>query len=108
MAVKADLVSAAMHVSPREREEWVKAMSSEVEEISSEREALWWSLGCLQASCHQRLKSMNPTNWWPVRWAMALWIALLAVDILFYAGSALTYKLGFFTELFPFPRNVPF
>ena len=101
------LVRAAMHVSPCEREEWAKAMSREVEEIPSEREALWWSLGCLQASCHERLKSMKPTNWWPVRWAMALWIALLAVEILFSAGITLTYKLGLFTEHFPYPRNVP-
>jgi len=100
------LISAAMHVSPRERTEWAKAMSREVDEIPSAREALWWSLGCLQASCHERLKSMQPTNWWPVRWAMALWIALLAIDVLFSAGSSLTYKLGLFTEHFPFPRNV--
>ena len=100
------LISAAMHVSPRERTEWAKAMSREVDEIPSAREALWWSLGCLQASCHERLKSMQPTNWWPVRWAMALWIALLAIETLFSAGSSLTYKLGLFTESFPFPRNV--
>ena len=100
------LISAAMHVSPRERTEWAKAMSREVDEIPSAREALWWSLGCLQASCHERLKSMQPTNWWPVRWAMALWIALLAIETLFSAGSSLTYKLGLFTEHFPFPRNV--
>ena len=100
------LISAAMHVSPRERTEWAKAMSREVDEIPSAREALGWSLGCLQASCHERLKSMQPTNWWPVRWAMALWIALLAIETLFSAGSSLTYKLGLFTESFPFPRNV--
>jgi hypothetical protein len=100
------LVRAALHVSPCEREEWAKAMSSEVEEIPSEREALSWSLGCLQASCHERFRSMKPTNWWPVRWAMALWIALLAVETLFSAGITLTYKLGFFTEHFPYPRNV--
>jgi hypothetical protein len=81
-------------------------MSSEVEEIPSEREALWWSLGCLQASCHERLKSLQPTNWWPIRWAMALWIALLAVEMLFSASIGLTYKLGLFTEHFPYPRNV--
>jgi len=101
------LISAAMRVSPCERKEWTKAMSSEVEEIPSEREALWWSLGCLQASCHERLKSMQPTNWWPVRWGMALWIAVLAVDTLFYAAITLTYKLGLFTEHYPYPRNVP-
>jgi hypothetical protein len=50
---------------------------------------------------------MQPTNWWPVRWAMALWIALLAVEVLFSAGITLAYKLGLFTEQFPFPRNVP-
>jgi hypothetical protein len=38
---------------------------------------------------------------------MALWIALLAVEVLFSAGIALTYKLGLFTEHFPYPRNVP-
>ena len=50
---------------------------------------------------------MQPTNWWPVRWAMALWIALLAVEVLFSAGIALTYKLGLFTGNSPYPRNVP-
>src|SRR4030081_101806 len=85
------LIRAAMRVSPREREEWTQAMCREVEEIPSDREALRWALGCLQASCHERLKTMRPTSWWPVRWGMALWIALLAIDALFYAGITLTY-----------------
>lgn len=101
------LVRAAVYVSPCERKEWAKAMSSELEEIPSEHEALWWSLGCLQASCHERLKTMNPTNWWPIRWAMALWIALLAVETLFSAGLTLSWKFGFFTDQYPYPRNVP-
>ena len=87
------LISVAMHVSPCERDEWAQAMSREVDEIPSEREALRWALGGLQASCQARLKSMRLTNWWPVRWGMALWIALLAVDTLAYAGITLTYKL---------------
>ena len=101
------LFRAAMQVSPCEREEWAQAMSREVDEIPSEREALRWALGCLQASCHERLKSMRLTSWWPVRWGMALWIALLAIDALFYAGITLTYKLGLFTEPYPYPQNVP-
>jgi hypothetical protein len=101
------LICVAMHVSPCEREEWAQAMSREVDEIPSDREALRWALGCLQASCHERLKSMRLTSWWPVRWGMALWIALLAVDTLFYAGITLAYKLGLFTEHYPYPRNVP-
>jgi hypothetical protein len=101
------LICVAMHISPCEREEWAQAMSREVDEIPSEREALRWALGCVQASCHERLKSMRLTNWWPVRWGMALWIALLAVDTFFYAGMTLTYKLGLFTEHYPYPRNVP-
>lgn len=101
------LIRAAMQVSPREREEWAQAMSREVDEIPSDREALRWALGCLQASCHERLKSMRLTNWWPVRWGMALWIALLAVDSLFYVFITLTYKLGLFTEPNPYPRNFP-
>jgi hypothetical protein len=101
------LISIAMHVSPHEREEWAEAMSREVDEIPSEREALRWALGCLQASCHQRLKSVRLTSWWPVRWGIALWIALLAVDTLFYAGITLAYKLGLFAEHYPYPENVP-
>jgi hypothetical protein len=101
------VVCVAMHVSPCEREEWAQAMSREVDEIPSDREALRWALGCLQTSCHERLKSMRLTSWWPVRWGMALWIALLAVDTLFYAGITLTYKSGLFTEHYPYPRNVP-
>ena len=87
------VIRVAMHVSPCEREEWAQAMSREVDQISSDREALRWALGCLQISCHERLKSMRLTSWWPVRWGMALWIALLAVDTLAYAGITLTYKL---------------
>jgi hypothetical protein len=87
------LISVAINVSPCERDEWAQAMSREVDEIPSEREALMWALGCLQASCQERLKSMRQTNWWPVRWGMALWIALLAIDTLAYAGTTLTYKL---------------
>ena len=100
------LFRVAMQVSPCEREEWAQAMSREVDEIPSEREALRWALGCLKASCHERLKSMRLTSWWPVRWGMALWIALLAIDALFYAGITLTYKLGLFTEPYPYPQNV--
>jgi hypothetical protein len=101
------VVCVAMSVSPREREEWAQAMSREIDEIPNDREALRWALGCLQASCHERLKSMRLTSWWPVRWGMALWIALLAVDTLFYAGITLTYKLGLFIEQYPYPQNVP-
>ena len=50
---------------------------------------------------------MRPTDFWPVRWGMALWVALLAVDTLFYAGITLAYKLGLFAEHYPYPRNVP-
>jgi hypothetical protein len=96
-----------MRVSPSEHEEWARAMSREVDEIPSDREALTWALGCLQTSSHERLKSMRPTNFGPVRWGMALWLTLLAVDTLFYAGITLTYKLGVFTEQYPYPRSVP-
>jgi hypothetical protein len=101
------VIRVAMHVSPCEREEWAQAMSREADEISSDREALRWALGCLQASCHERLKSMRPTEFWAVRWGMALWISLLAIDALFYAGITLAYKLGLYTEHYPYPQNVP-
>lgn len=105
--VARQLMSIAMQLSPHERGEWTQAMCREVEDIPSEREALMWALGCLQASCHERLKSMKPTESWVVRWGMALWVALLAVDTLFYAGITLTYKLGLYTEHYPYPQNVP-
>jgi uncharacterized membrane protein YozB (DUF420 family) len=38
---------------------------------------------------------------------MALWISLLAIDTLFYAGLTLAYKLGFYTEHYPYPKNLP-
>jgi lysylphosphatidylglycerol synthetase-like protein (DUF2156 family) len=100
-------MSIAMQLSPRERGEWTQAMCREVEEIPSDRESLRWALGCLQASCHERLKSIRPTESWGVRWGMALWISLLAIDTLFYAGITLTYKLGLYTEHYPYPQNVP-
>ena len=100
-------MSIAMQLSPRERGEWTQAMCREVEEIPCDREALRWALGCLQASCYERLKSMKPTESWVVRWGMALWISLLAIDALFYAGITLAYKLGLYTEHYPYPQNVP-
>lgn len=50
---------------------------------------------------------MRPTEFWAVRWGMALWISLLAIDALFYAGITLAYKLGLYTEHYPYPQNVP-
>jgi hypothetical protein len=96
-----------MRMSPRERTEWTQAMCREAEEIPDDREALRWALGCLRASCSERLKSMRPTEYWIVRWAMVLWISLLAIDALFYGGITLTYKLGLYTEHYPYPQNVP-
>src|SRR6267142_6954022 len=101
------LFRVAVQVSACEREEWAQAMSREVDEIPSDREALRWALGCLQASCHERLKSMRSTEFWAVRWGMALWISLLAIDALFYAGITLAYKLGLYTDHYPYPQNVP-
>jgi hypothetical protein len=101
------LIGVAMEVSPGERQEWAQAMSREADEIPSDREALRWAFGCLRASCHERLKSMKWVNSWPVRWGMALWVALLAIDSLAYAEHALTYKLGLFTEPYSYPQNIP-
>ena len=38
---------------------------------------------------------MRLTNLWLVRWSIALWLALLAIETLGYAGITLAYKLGF-------------
>jgi hypothetical protein len=95
-----------MQVSPGEREEWAQAMRREVDEIPSEQEALRWALGCLQAGCHERLKSTRLTSWWPVRWAMALWIALAAAETFVYSVTTLSYKLRLFTEHMPYAPNV--
>ena len=50
---------------------------------------------------------MRPTEFRAVRWGMALWISLLAIDTLFYAGITLAYKLGLYTEHYPYPQNIP-
>jgi hypothetical protein len=101
------LIRVAMRVTPCEREDWAQAMSREVDAIPGDREALNWALGCLQASCHWRLKSMRLTNFWLVRWGMALWVALVSFDALAYAGFTLNYKLGFSTAHYPYPANIP-
>jgi hypothetical protein len=101
------LIGVAMQVSPGERQEWAAAMSREVDEIPSDREALRWAFGCLGASCHERLKSTRPVDFWHVRWGMALWVALLSIESFAYAEHALTYKLGLFTEPYSYPQNIP-
>jgi len=100
-------MNVAMRVSPCSREDWARAMNREFDEITNEQEAMKWAFGCLQASCHERLKSMNLTSSWPVRWGMALWIALCAIDTFAYAEHVLTYKLGLSTEPYPFPKDIP-
>jgi hypothetical protein len=100
------LIRVAMRVAPCEREAWAQAMSAEMDAIPSDLKALSWALGCLQASCLWRLKSMRPTNFWLVRWGMALWIALVACDALRYAGFTLNYKLGLSTAQYPYPPNI--
>ena len=50
---------------------------------------------------------MKLTSLRPVRWGMALWVALLAVDALAYAGFTLNSKLGLSTEHYPYPPNIP-
>jgi hypothetical protein len=100
------LIRLAMRVAPCERQAWAQAMSAEMDAIPSDLEALSWALGCLQASCHWRLKSMRPTDFWLVRWSMALWVALVACDALAYAGFTLNYKLGLSTAQYPYPLNI--
>ena len=50
---------------------------------------------------------MRPTDFWLIRWGMALWVALVAFDALSYAGFTLNYKLGFSTAQYPYPPNIP-
>jgi hypothetical protein len=103
-------IGLAMGVFPREREEWAQAMRREVDEIPSDREALWWALGCLQTSCYERLKSLKLTSRLPVRfvrWGMALWVALLAVEMFAFGSIILDYKLGLgLFGLARYPRNL--
>ena len=100
------VIRVAMRVAPRDREAWAQAMSAEMDAIPSDLKALGWALGCLQASCHWRLKSMRPTNFWLVRWGMALWVALAALDALAYAVFTLNYKLGLSNAQYPYPPNI--
>lgn len=102
-------IGLAMRVLPREREDWAQAMSREVDETPSDREALRWALGCLQTSCYERLKYMELTSRLPVRfvrWVMALWVALLAVEMFAFGSVILDYKLGLgLLGLARYPRN---
>jgi hypothetical protein len=101
------LIRIAVQVSPREREEWTLAMSREVDEISSEREALGWALGGVWAACCERFISTKLSTWWPVRLGMALWIALLAAEMFAYSVITLGNKLQLFTEHWPLLEVTP-
>jgi hypothetical protein len=96
-----------MRVSPCKREEWAQAMSRELEEIPSERDALMWALGCLRASCHEWFISMKPSGWWPVRLGMALWIALLASEMFAYSVITLANTLRLFSGHLPLLEVTP-
>ena len=95
------LIYVVRRLSPTERADWAQAMSREVDEIPNERDAVMWALGCVRASCHERFISMKPASWWPVRLGMALWIALLASEMLAYSLIMLANKLRLFTEHLP-------
>jgi hypothetical protein len=95
------LIDVVRRLSPSEREDWAQAMSREVDEIPSERDAVMWALGCVRASCYERFISMKPSSWWPVRMGMALWIALLASEMFAYSVITLANKLRLFTEHLP-------
>jgi hypothetical protein len=95
------LIDVVKRLSPSEREDWARAMSSEVDAIPSERDAVMWALGCVRASCYARFISMKPSTWWPVRMGMALWIALLALEMFAYSVITLANKLQLFTEHLP-------
>jgi hypothetical protein len=95
------LICVVRRLSPSEREDWAQAMSREVDEIPSERDAVMWALGCVRASFYERFTSMNPSSWWPVRLGMALWIALLATEMFAYSAITIANKLQLFTDHLP-------
>jgi hypothetical protein len=101
------LIHVVKRLSPSEREDWAQAMSMEVDEIPSERDAVMWALGCVRASCHERFISMKPSSWWPVRLGMALWIALLAPEMFAYSVITLANKLRLLTDHLPLLEVTP-
>jgi hypothetical protein len=101
------LIYVVRRLSPSKREDWAQAMSREVEEIPGERDALMWALGCVLATCYERFISMKPSSWWPLRWAMAMWIALLATEMFAYSVITLGNKLQLFTEHLPLLEATP-
>jgi hypothetical protein len=101
------LIHIARRLSPSERADWAQAMSREVDEIPSKRDAVMWALGCVRASCHERFISMKPSSWWPVRLGMALWIALLAAEMFAYSVITLANKLRLLTDQLPLLEVTP-
>ena len=101
------LIYVVRRLSPTERADWAQAMSREVDEIPNERDAVMWALGCVLASCHERFTSMKPSSWWPVRLGMALWIAILATEMIAYSLITLANKLQLFTDHLPLLEATP-
>ncbi|HEY6620489.1 MAG TPA: hypothetical protein VIY68_13145 [Steroidobacteraceae bacterium] len=50
---------------------------------------------------------MNPSSWWPVRLGMALWIALLALEMFAYSVITLANKLRLFSAHLPLLEVTP-
>jgi hypothetical protein len=110
------VVRHATSILPSDRAPWAAAMREEIRHISNDREALSWSLGCLRASCSERMRKMTLLDLWIVRCAMVVWIALQVWSGVFDGILILSYKfhalgvtefLGLRTEGDDYRRFVP-
>ena len=85
------LVVHAVNVLPGDRSEWAQAMCHEVDHITNDNTAIRWALGCLLASCLERMTVMKTGDFQISR-------LVLSLEMLMCFGPI---SFGFFALFWP-------
>lgn len=88
----ATVVDLAVSCLPAHRADWAAAMRAEVDYMSNRRSAWLWALGCLRAGIYERFRAKALLDSRTIRWAVSLWLAYRAGELLCNAGFVFTYK----------------
>lgn len=84
------LVAWAAGMLPPSRADWARAMESEVEHVEGDLRALSWALGCVLASCVERLHLRSL----PARALLALFVGTQVLAYLFATVLTVAWRTG--------------
>lgn len=91
--VAEQLVRHAARVTPFELRRWADAMRNEITYIADDRQALWWSAGCVRAAHVARLRTLYLLDLAVVRTVAVLLISLRAFDAMFPTVLTTAYRM---------------